>query len=141
MADRLSKADRSKLMSRIRQRDTAPELLVRSLLHRAGYRFRLHMPKLPGRPDILFPRDRKAVFIHGCFWHGHSCPKGRRPKSNAIFWEEKILANQARDARVLNDLAALNWSALVLWECELNDSEYLNKRLASFLKRAPKKKG
>lgn len=116
----MSREQRSVHMAKIRSKDTKPELLLRRSLHELGYRYRLHDPRLPGRPDMVFASRRKVIFVHGCFWHGHECPVGLRlPKSNTEFWEQKRLANQARDARQLGQLAELGWEALVVWECQL----------------------
>jgi DNA mismatch endonuclease, patch repair protein len=126
---------RSALMARIRGKDTGPERRVRSLLHRLGYRFRLHARELPGSPDIVFRPRRAAVFVHGCFWHGHDCPRGsRKPKANADYWGPKIARNRARDAANLAALQAAGWRCLTLWECELKDEDALAVRLAAFLR-------
>ncbi len=134
MADRISKPVRSALMSRVKQRDTAPEMATRSVLHRAGYRFRRSAPKLPGKPDIIFPGRRKVIFIHGCFWHGHHCKRGKLPSSNEAFWSKKIAGNRTRDARVLEQLHLLGWSTYTVWECEVTDPEIITGKLAEFLK-------
>lgn len=109
-------------MSRVRQRSTAPELAVRSALHRLGYRFTVNGPlnqRLPGRPDIVLPRHRLAVFVHGCFWHRHArCPKTTTPTTRVEFWEGKFSANVTRDAKAIRDLKALGWRTLLIWECE-----------------------
>lgn len=108
-------------MSRVRSRHTRPELAARSALHSAGLRFRLHRRDLPGNPDIVLPGLRTVVFVHGCFWHGHDCAKGRRrPKSNAGFWNEKLDRNLDRDRRARVALEAAGWSVEVLWECDLD---------------------
>ncbi|MDR4308268.1 DNA mismatch endonuclease Vsr [Chelatococcus sambhunathii] len=123
---------RSAVMRAVKGRDTAPEMLVRRTAHGLGYRFRLHRRDLPGSPDLVFPRARLAVFVHGCFWHGHDCARGARlPKTNADYWRAKIARNVARDARVHGELAALGWRTLTLWECELKDGELLARRLRS----------
>lgn len=120
-------------MRRIKSKGMKPELAVRSLVHRMGYRFRLHVKDLPGKPDLVFRPRRKAIFVHGCFWHGHTCSEGaRRPKSNAGYWSPKIDRNQARDEAHLAALAALGWSTLVIWECQLRDPA-LGKKLVAFL--------
>lgn len=135
MADRLSEAQRSAVMSRVRNRDTAPEMAVRSLLHRMGYRFRLHRRDLPGTPDIVLPRHRKAIFVNGCFWHGHDCPRGRRPSSRTRFWNEKLDRNMARDRESHDGLVNLGWQVMVVWECELKDLTVLEGRLHDFMER------
>ena len=119
MADRLSPEDRSWNMSRIRSRDTVPELRVRSVLHRAGYRFRLHRKDLPGRPDIVLPKHRTVVFVHGCFWHRHpGCRFAYQPKSRVAFWQKKFDDNVARDRRNVHVLRALGWRVITVWECQ-----------------------
>jgi len=118
MVDTLTKEARSTLMSRIRQQDTSPEVRLRKQLHAEGLRYVLHPASLPGRPDLVFPRYRTAVFVHGCFWHGHDCRAGRLPSSNCSYWSEKVVANQARDARKIAELRALGWRVATVWECE-----------------------
>lgn len=121
-------------MARVKSRNTKPEQLVRRILTDLGYRYRLHRKDLPGKPDISFIGRRKAVFVHGCFWHGHDCKRGaREPKANAEYWRAKIARNRARDARSLAELGALGWDTMVVWECELRDGERLPDRLRSFL--------
>lgn len=116
--DVVDKATRSRMMSGIRGKDTKPELLVRSHLHRKGLRYRLHA-KLPGKPDLVFPKYRTAVFVHGCFWHRHeNCHYTTTPKSNADFWQTKFVANVKRDALVQEKLTALGWRVLVVWGCQ-----------------------
>jgi DNA mismatch endonuclease (patch repair protein) len=136
--DRVSKEARSANMKAIRSTGTKPELVVRSLIHRLGYRYRLHRHDLPGRPDIVFGPRRKVIFMHGCFWHGHgdpACVQGRRqPKSNLAYWLPKLARNKERDAATLSALAAQGWSVLVVWECEIRDRQQLEKRLNDFLK-------
>lgn len=120
-------------MAGIRGRNTGPERLVRSLLHRAGFRFRLHRRDLPGSPDIVLPRHRAVVFVHGCFWHAHpGCPLAKEPTSNAEFWHRKLLANRERDARAVEALLAAGWRVLVVWECGLRGRKE-HGRLARFL--------
>ena len=121
---------RSRIMRAVKGRDTKPEKRVRSALHAAGFRFRLHRGDLPGRPDLVLPRYKIAVFVHGCFWHGHSCPRGARPSSNADFWNAKIERNIARDRAAAASLAELGWKAVVIWECTLaRDTQLLLKLL------------
>ena len=121
-------------MRRVKGRDTGPELKVRRLLWAAGFRYRLHRKDLPGRPDIVLARRRAAIFVHGCFWHGHDCARGARaPKANAVYWAGKIARNRDRDARVVAELTAMGWRPFVVWECELRASEALLKRLIQAL--------
>lgn len=117
MSDILTPEQRSRHMARIRGRDTKPELLVRRALHARGFRYRLHAKELPGRPDMVFPRRRAVVLVHGCFWHGHDCPLFRLPGSRREFWEAKISGNRTRDGVVLARLLELGWRALQVWEC------------------------
>ena len=125
---------RSRTMRAVKGRDTNPEMVVRRILHRMGYRYRLHRKDLPGKPDIVFGPRRKVIFVHGCFWHGHSCKRGSRvPKSNSDYWENKIRRNVERHSRQLTELVNVGWSVLTLWECELSDSTYLTSTLDSFL--------
>ncbi len=126
---------RSRTMRAVKSGDTAPEMAVRSLAHGLGYRFRLRRKDLPGKPDLVFPRLARVVFVHGCFWHGHDCARGaREPKANAEYWRAKIGRNRLRDEANLERLAELGWRALVIWECELKDSARVRRRLARFLK-------
>lgn len=137
VADRISKRDRSDLMSRIRSRDTAPELVVRSCVHRLGYRFRLHDRRLPGSPDLVLPRLRVIVFVHGCFWHRHAgCRLSYQPKSRVRFWSHKFEANVARDRRTAAALRRAGWRVLIVWECQTQDEQRLTKRLARFLSKS-----
>jgi DNA mismatch endonuclease (patch repair protein) len=125
---------RSRIMRAVKDRDTGGEMLVRRLLHRMGYRYRLHRPDLPGKPDVAFLSRRKAIFVHGCFWHGHDCARGARaPKRNRDYWTAKITRNAARDVRNRERLHDMDWSVLTVWECELKDEEILAGRLRSFL--------
>lgn len=117
MTDHLSRDARSALMAKVRTRNTDPELVVRRALHALGYRFRLHCRDLPGTPDIVLRRLRVVVFMNGCFWHGHTCPRGKLPKSNLDYWTQKIAVNKARDQRVLRKLRRLGWRPMIIWEC------------------------
>lgn len=127
-------------MARVRGRDTRPELLVRHLLHAMGYRYRVQLRCVPGRPDVAFTKRRAAVFVHGCFWHGHDCPRGKRlPKANAEYWLAKVARNRARDAETADKLTALGWRVLTLWECGLADRASLAAALRAFL--GPRRSG
>lgn len=119
MADVLTPEQRRHNMRRIRGRDTKPEMLLRRGLHAAGLRFRLHARDLPGRPDLVFPRHRAAVLVHGCFWHGHNCPMCRLPATSPEFWARKIEGNRARDRRTTEALARAGWRVMTVWECSL----------------------
>ncbi len=132
--DTIAPARRSALMSRIRGKNTKPELAVRRSAHALGYRFRLHRRDLPGSPDLVFPRLRKVIFVHGCFWHRHQgCKHAYVPKSNADFWANKFDSNIKRDALALQALHVLGWKTLVIWECELSDESILSSRINAFL--------
>lgn len=134
--DSLTKHERSERMSRIKATDTKPELVVRRLTHAMGFRYRLHDSRLPGRPDLVFARRKKVIFVHGCFWHRHGskdCKLARLPKSRLDFWLPKLEANQARDKRVSRELDALGWKVMVVWECELKDRVALAGRIEEFL--------
>ena len=129
--DNLSPEHRSWNMSRIRSANTRPELKVRSLLHRMGYRFRLHRKDLPGRPDIVLPGKRTVILVHGCYWHRHrGCKLAYEPKSNREFWESKFNENIKRDNRTQSQLQELNWRVITVWECETRNLEVLASRLA-----------
>jgi len=126
MADIMSGSARSRLMSRIRGKDTMPELRVRRYLHLRGLRFRLHVKDLPGKPDMVFPRYRTVVFVHGCFWHQHpGCAYAAMPASNTEFWRSKLEGNVLRDHRHASALESLGWRVLTVWECEVRDNERL----------------
>lgn len=135
MIDHVSKEKRSEIMKRIRGKDTAPELIVRKLIYSLGYRYRLHGKKLPGKPDLVFAGRKKVIFVHGCFWHGHSCKKGKPPKSNLNYWLPKLRENQARDARNQELLSSMGWQSLVIWQCEISDANNLKRVVTNFLKR------
>ncbi|MDH7601926.1 MAG: DNA mismatch endonuclease Vsr [Armatimonadota bacterium] len=134
MTDVFSESKRSWIMSRVREKNTSPELIVRSFVHRLGYRFRLHRKDLPGKPDIVFPSRRKVIFVHGCFWHGHQCPRGDRiPKTRQSYWLEKIARNTTRDSQHEQELASLGWKSLVIWECQIKDLGLLHSTIVAFL--------
>ena len=120
-------------MARIKAKNTGPEMLVRRLLHGLGYRYRVHRRELPGCPDIVFASRRKVIFVHGCFWHGHSCDRGGKPKSHQDYWGPKLERNKKRDAINARELAAMGWSVLILWECEIEDKPGVTRRLVTFL--------
>ena len=131
--DTRTEEQRRRIMQAVRTRDTGPEMIVRRLLHRLGYRYRLHRKDLPGRPDVAFLSRRKAIFVHGCFWHGHGCPKGRLPKSRLDYWESKLSGNKERDRRSEEELRSMGWDVLVIWQCETADLGDLAGRLHGFL--------
>lgn len=124
MFDRLTPAGRSALMASIKQGNTRPEIAVRKLLHRLGYRFRLHRRDLPGSPDVVLPKHHLAVFVHGCFWHRHTgCKRANSPKARADYWQAKFDRNTARDARNVSDLERAGWRVCVVWECQVRDEQ------------------
>lgn len=123
MVDVVDAATRSRMMSGIRGRNTKPEILIRRLLHRRGFRFRLDVRELPGRPDIVLPRYRAAIFVHGCFWHGHDCPLFKWPQTRPEFWREKIARNRTNDAKALAALAAQGWRIAIVWECAIRGAD------------------
>lgn len=134
--DTLTPSARSSRMASVRGRDTKPEMLVRRLVHALGFRYRLHDRRLPGAPDLVFRGRRKAIFVHGCFWHRHpdsNCKLARMPKSRLDFWGPKLQGNEERDLRQQAELKALGWDFLVVWECELRDKEQLQNSLFGFL--------
>lgn len=133
MADTRTPEQRRRIMQSVKTENTGPELVVRRLLHGMGYRYRLHRRDLPGKPDIVFVSRHKAIFVHGCFWHGHDCPKGRLPKSRLDYWQPKLDKNMARDRTKIEQLASLGWSVLVIWQCETVDKEVLAVRLQDFV--------
>ena len=134
MADLLSKADRSRHMAKIKRANTKPERVVRSILHRLGSRFRLPLADVPGRPDIGFRNRKKAIMIHGCFWHAHEgCRHSRIPKTRPEFWRAKFARNRERDQRLLREAEEAGWKVLVLWECQITDTPTLVERLEAFL--------
>lgn len=135
MADRISQEQRSALMRSVKQRNTKPEMIVRRLLHARGWRYRLNRKSLPGSPDIVFPSRRKAIFVHGCFWHGHSCKKGKLPSSNLEYWSAKIDQNRKRDTRVETELLEEGWRSFVVWQCDLDNRDAIVLKIEEFLNR------
>lgn len=134
MVDSVSPEVRSRIMAQVRSKDTKPELTVRRFLHGLGFRYRLHGKDLPGRPDLVFRSRRKAIFVHGCFWHGHAnCEKARLPSSNRDYWLTKMTRNRERDERNIALLQESGWETMVVWECELADMETVSRDLIAFL--------
>ena len=133
--DPLTPQQRSERMSRVRGKDTKPELVIRRLVWSLGYRYRLHSKKLPGRPDLVFPGRKKVIFIHGCFWHQHGegCRQYRMPRSKLDFWLPKLEGNKQRDANNQQLLREMGWDYLVIWECQIKDREEVSKRIVNFL--------
>lgn len=127
--------DRSANMRAIRSKDMLPELAVRSLVHRLGYRFRLHCSDLPGKPDLVFPSRRKVIFVHGCFWHSHECKIAHVPKSNKTYWGPKLARNKARDRLNAEALKTKGWKVLVIWECRTRNERGLSLQVKRFLER------
>ena len=137
MTDFVDSRRRSQLMAGIRGRDTAPELAVRRVAHGMGLRYRLHRKDLPGRPDLVFPKHRLAVFVHGCFWHHHrECRYAHVPKSHVAYWTDKFARNVRRDRRNEEELLTLGWRVFVIWECETRDEETVRQRLLALVGRA-----
>lgn len=135
--DRISRSQRSAVMASVRGKDTKPEFLVRRLLHRLGYRFRLCRKDLPGKPDVVLPKWKVAVLVHGCFWHQHQgCPKAARPTTNIEFWNRKLDRNVERDMEDVARLVDLGWRVLVVWECQTRDETALAATLESFIREA-----
>lgn len=134
MPDVFTPEERSRVMASVHGVNTTPEKMVRSLIHRMGYRFRLNVKDLPGKPDIVLPRHKKIIFIHGCFWHQHEgCPHAARPASNTDYWNKKLDRNVVRDSSNLEKLAYLGWQVLVIWECEIKRQDLLLDKLTTFL--------
>ncbi|HVU06825.1 MAG TPA: very short patch repair endonuclease [Candidatus Paceibacterota bacterium] len=133
MADTRTPEQRSRIMRSVGTKNTGPEMIVRRLLHRDGYRFALHRKDLPGSPDIVLPKYRKIVFVHGCFWHGHDCGKGKLPKSRKAYWGAKIAANKARDKKRIAALRRLKWSVAVVWQCQTKTPDKLRTELLRFV--------
>ncbi len=135
MTDTVSKFERSRIMAAVKGVDTGPEMIVRRMVHAMGFRYRLHVRSLPGKPDMVFPRLRKLILIHGCFWHLHKCPRCRIPSSNRRYWVAKLAGNAQRDKHVLRVLHCAGWRTLVVWECQTTPGhcKRLKKRIARFL--------
>ena len=131
--DRVSKTTRSKIMAAVHTRDTGAEKAVRSIVHRLGFRYSLTRDDLPGRPDLVLVSRRKVIFVHGCFWHGHSCRYGRLPKSRVEYWKPKIAVNKARDRRQANGLRKAGWSVMIVWQCQLRKKDALEARIEDFV--------
>ena len=121
MTDTVRRAERSRIMGLVRSEDTIPELKVRKALHAAGFRFRLHVRDMPGTPDVVLPKYRTVVFVHGCFWHWHGCRRSRMPTSNVEYWQRKISGNVSRDSNHVRDLRQMGWRVEVVWECNIGD--------------------
>jgi DNA mismatch endonuclease, patch repair protein len=140
--DVFSKDKRSQIMSKVGGKNTKPELIIRSLLHRMGYRFRIHCTDLPGNPDISLPRHKKIIFVHGCFWHGHiECPRAKRPSTNQEFWQKKLDKNIERDRQNIAKLEAFGWTVLVIWQCEVKDLPKLEQKIESFIGKGTEQPG
>ena len=134
MPDTFSKAERSRIMAAVKGKDTKPEMVVRKLVWRLGYRYRLHVRSVPGCPDIVFRSRRKAIFVHGCFWHRHSCSGGRSmPSSRVNYWKQKFERNRARDVKHRRQLCRMGWRVLTIWECQTRKPENVESRLKAFL--------
>lgn len=132
--DKLSSEERSKLMAKVKSKNTKPELSVRKLIFSLGYRYRLHSTKLPGSPDLVFPGRKKVIFVHGCFWHRHEgCKHATTPQSKQEYWGAKFSRTIKRDASNLAELKSLGWDSLVIWECEIKDTENLAREIVKFL--------
>lgn len=132
--DKITSAKRSEVMSHIKGKNTKPEMLIRRLIHSLGYRYRLHVKSLPGIPDLVFPSRRKVIFIHGCFWHRHSCLKGRSmPSTNKDFWKNKFIANKRRDKQHQNEFRKLKWGVLTIWECQTKNLSKIKRKIIKFL--------
>ena len=133
--DNVSPAERSRQMSLIRSKNTRPERVVRRLLHLAGFRYRLHRPDLPGKPDLVFPARRKVIFVNGCFWHMHpGCAAAHIPRTRAAYWKPKLRLNRRRDLKNIRNLERQGWEAAVVWECEIEEPAQLERRLKVFLR-------
>ena len=136
MADKVSRKNRSHIMAQVKSTNTLPEIAVRSLLHRMGFRFTLHNERLPGKPDICLPKYRTVIFVHGCFWHRHrGCKRATTPTSNTAYWSQKFSRNIARDKKNARLLTRQGWNVILVWECQLKNPERLAKKVKLALKR------
>lgn len=133
MADIFSKEKRSNIMSKISGKETKPEILVRKYLFSKGFRFRKNVKELPGKPDIVLPKYKTIIFVHGCFWHGHSCKAGKLPKTNKEFWDNKIMSNVIRDEDNIRKLKAEGWFVIIIWQCQLKNKTQQENRLSFLL--------
>jgi len=135
VTDHVSKEKRSEIMKRIRGKNTTPELIVRKLVYSLGYRYRLHGKNLPGKPDLVFSGRKKVIFVHGCFWHYHTCKKGKPPKSNLDYWLPKLEENRRRDTYNQELITSIGWEFLVIWQCQIRDTDTLKKTIVAFLEK------
>ncbi len=134
MIDNLSKEQRLRNMKSIKSKDSKPELKVRKLVYALGFRYRLHKKDLPGKPDLVFSKQKKIILVHGCFWHGHNCKRGKvNPKTNANYWSTKISKNISRDKSNIRKLRSLGWKILIVWECKIKNLEQIESRISKFL--------
>ena len=133
MTDKFSKRKRSEIMSKISGKETKPEILVRKFLFANGFRFRKNDKRYPGKPDIVLPKYKTVIFVHGCFWHGHNCPAGKLPESNKVFWEKKIKENIERDKRNKKELENSGWNVITIWQCELKNHKIRTQTLSDLL--------
>jgi DNA mismatch endonuclease (patch repair protein) len=140
MVDTRTVDQRRRIMQSVGTKNTGPEMAVRRVVHAMGFRYALHKCDLPGRPDLVLPARQKIIFVHGCFWHGHDCKKGRPPKSRAEYWLPKIERNRARDSEVIRRLSLDGWSVLTIWQCETRNLVDLKVKLANFLSKSPNKR-
>ena len=134
MPDVFSKEKRSEIMRAIRSKNTKPEIILRKVLHRLGYRFRIHVVKLPGKPDIVLPKYRTLIQVRGCFWHGHNCIDGHLPKSNREYWKPKLIKNKQRDRRIDAALKNIGWNVIEVWECEIMRQNELKKQIGRIIR-------
>ncbi len=129
--DNVDKNTRSRIMASVHRRDTTPEMVLRRGLHRNGFRYRIDVRYLPGSPDLVFPKHRAVVFVHGCFWHRHDCRATTTPKTNKVFWKGKFAANLARDRKVIDDLLSMGWRVCIVWECHLRTEKMASRAISS----------